>query len=99
MSSRGEGRQRQVDPEVATHSPAQRDAGCMRRRCRRRARRRTVKISSGAGPRVSLPGIQAYASAKAAQRRLGTPDDIAYGVLFSASEYAGWITDQVLSID
>lgn len=34
-----------------------------------------------------------------ALRRLGTPDDIAYGVLFFASEYAGWITGQVLSID
>ena len=34
-----------------------------------------------------------------ALRRLGTPNDIAYGVLFFASEYAGWITGQVLSID
>ncbi len=32
-------------------------------------------------------------------RKLGTPDDIAWGVLFFASEYAGWITGQVLSID
>ncbi len=32
-------------------------------------------------------------------RRLGTPDDIASGVLFFASEYAGWITGQVLSIN
>jgi 3-oxoacyl-[acyl-carrier protein] reductase len=113
---------------------------------------RIVNISSGAGLGISLTGIQAYASAKAAQigltrqlahelgpfgitvnniapgfvrsnptterqwesygeegqralvdrialRRLGTPDDIAYGVLFFASEYAGWITGQVLSID
>jgi 3-oxoacyl-[acyl-carrier protein] reductase len=113
---------------------------------------RIVNISSGAGLGVSLTGIQAYASAKAAQigltrqlahelgpwgitvnnvapgfvrsnptterqwesygpegqralvehialRRLGTPDDIAHGVLFFASEYAGWITGQVLSID
>lgn len=113
---------------------------------------RIVNISSGAGLGISLTGIQAYASAKAAQialtrqlahelgpwgitvnniapgfvrsnpaterqwesygaegqralvdrialRRLGTPDDIAHGVLFFASEQAGWITGQVLSID
>ncbi len=113
---------------------------------------RIINISSGAGLGVSLTGIQAYASAKAAQigltrqlahelgpfgitvnniapgfarsnpsseaqwqaygperqaqllqgiamRRLGTPDDIAHGVLFFASDYASWITGQVLSID
>lgn len=113
---------------------------------------RIVNISSGAGLGISLTGIQAYASAKAAQigltrqlahelgpwgitvnniapgfvrsnptterqwesygdegqralvdrialKRLGTPDDIAHGVLFFASEHAGWITGQVLSID
>lgn len=113
---------------------------------------RIVNISSGAGLGVSLTGIQAYASAKAAQigltrqlahelgpwgitvnnvapgfvrsnaaterqwesygadgqralvdrialKRLGSPDDIAYGVLFFASDQAGWITGQVLSID
>jgi 3-oxoacyl-[acyl-carrier protein] reductase len=113
---------------------------------------RIVNISSGAGLGVSLTGIQAYASAKAAQigltrqlahelgpwgitvnniapgfvrsnptterqwesygeagqralverialKRLGSPDDIAYGVIFFASDYAGWITGQVLSID
>lgn len=113
---------------------------------------RIINISSGAGLGISLTGIQAYASAKAAQigltrqlahelgpwgitvnniapgfvrsnpaterqwesygmdgqrdlverialQRLGTPDDIAYGVLFFASEYARWITGQVLSID
>jgi 3-oxoacyl-[acyl-carrier protein] reductase len=113
---------------------------------------RIINISSGAGLGVSLTGIQAYASAKAAQigltrqlahelgpwnitvnniapgfvrsnptterqwesygaqgqkelverialRRLGTPDDIANGVLFFASEHANWITGQVLSID
>lgn len=113
---------------------------------------RIVNISSGAGLGVSLTGIQAYASAKAAQialtrqlahelgpwgitvnniapgfvrsntaterqwasygaegqralverialKRLGTPDDIAHGVLFFASDQAGWITGQVLSID
>jgi 3-oxoacyl-[acyl-carrier protein] reductase len=113
---------------------------------------RIVNISSGAGLGVSLTGIQAYASAKAAQigltrqlahelgpwgitvnniapgfvrsnptterqwesygeegqhalvnrialKRLGTPEDIAYGVLFFASEFANWITGQVISID
>lgn len=113
---------------------------------------RIINISSGAGLGVSLTGIQAYASAKAAQigltrqlahelgpwgitvnniapgfvrsnpttekqwesyglegqralvqaialKKLGTSDDIAWGVLFFASEYAGWITGQVLSID
>jgi 3-oxoacyl-[acyl-carrier protein] reductase len=34
-----------------------------------------------------------------ALKRLGTPEDIAYGVLFFASEYAGWITGQILSVD
>lgn len=113
---------------------------------------RIVNISSGAGLGISLTGIQAYASAKAAQigltrqlahelgpwgitvnniapgfvrsnptserqwqsygeegqkalvegialKRLGAPEDIAHGVLFFASDYARWITGQVLSID
>ncbi|WP_189003442.1 SDR family NAD(P)-dependent oxidoreductase [Deinococcus malanensis] len=113
---------------------------------------RIVNISSGAGLGVSLTGIQAYASAKAAQigltrqlahelgawgitvnnvapgfvrsnptterqwesygeegqrrlidniamKRLGSPDDIAHAVLFFASEYAGWVTGQILSVD
>ncbi|MEO8480398.1 MAG: SDR family oxidoreductase [Gemmatimonadota bacterium] len=113
---------------------------------------RIINISSGAGLGISLTGIQAYASAKAAQigltrqlahelgpwgitvnniapgfvrsnaateaqwesygaagqqalvdrialKRLGSVDDIAAGVLFFASEFAGWITGQVLSID
>jgi 3-oxoacyl-[acyl-carrier protein] reductase len=34
-----------------------------------------------------------------ALKRLGGPEDIAYGVLFFASDYAGWCTGQVLSID
>lgn len=34
-----------------------------------------------------------------ALQRLGTPEDIAYGVLFFASDHASWITGQVLSID
>jgi 3-oxoacyl-[acyl-carrier protein] reductase len=113
---------------------------------------RIINISSGAGLGISLTGIQAYASAKAAQigltrqlahelgpwgitvnnvapgfvrsnpaterqwesygeqgqrdlierialKRLGTPEDIAYGCLFFASDAANWITGQVLSID
>jgi 3-oxoacyl-[acyl-carrier protein] reductase len=115
-------------------------------------RGRIVNISSGAGLGISLTGIQAYASAKAAQigltrqlahelgpwgitvnnvapgfvrsnptterqweaygaegqrrlvesialKRLGTPEDIAHAVLFFASDQAGWITGQVLSVD
>jgi 3-oxoacyl-[acyl-carrier protein] reductase len=34
-----------------------------------------------------------------ALRRLGTPEDIAHGVLFFASEFGGWISGQVLSVD
>jgi 3-oxoacyl-[acyl-carrier protein] reductase len=34
-----------------------------------------------------------------ALKRLGSVDDIASGVLFFASDYAGWVTGQVLSID
>ncbi len=34
-----------------------------------------------------------------ALRRLGTPQDIANGVLFFASEQAGWVTGQTLSVD
>lgn len=34
-----------------------------------------------------------------ALKRLGTPEDIAYGVLFFASDRAAWCTGQVLSID
>lgn len=113
---------------------------------------RIINISSGAGLGISLTGIQAYASAKAALigltrqlghelgawnitvnciapgfvrsnptterqwesygaegqaalvnsialKRLGTAEDIAHGVLFFASDYAGWITGQVISID
>jgi 3-oxoacyl-[acyl-carrier protein] reductase len=34
-----------------------------------------------------------------ALKRLGSPQDMAHGVLFFASEYAGWITGQTLAID
>ena len=34
-----------------------------------------------------------------ALKRLGTPADIAHGVLFFASDYAGWISGQTIAID
>jgi len=34
-----------------------------------------------------------------ALRKLGTPEDIVHGVLFFASEQAGWVTGQTLAID
>jgi 3-oxoacyl-[acyl-carrier protein] reductase len=34
-----------------------------------------------------------------ATRRLGTPEDIAHGVLFFVAEESSWVTGQVLSID
>lgn len=113
---------------------------------------RIINISSGAGLRPSLTGIQAYAAAKHALvgltrqlswelgpfgitansvapgfvlsnpstqrqwdsytgtvqqqlldsihgKRLGEPDDIAAAVLFFASEAAGWVSGQILSVD
>ncbi|WP_407541575.1 SDR family oxidoreductase (plasmid) [Deinococcus radiomollis] len=119
---------------------------------KRQGRGRIINISSGAGLGVSLTGIQAYASAKAAQigltrqlahelgqfgitvnnvapgfvrsnptterqwesygeagqqkllegiamKRLGSPQDIANAVMFFASDQAGWVTGQVLSVD
>lgn len=119
---------------------------------KQRKRGRIINISSRAGLEISLTGIQAYASAKAAQigltrqlahelgpwgitvnnvapgfvrsnptterqwdsygeegqrklvdsialKRLGAPEDIAHAVMFFASDYAGWITGQVLSVD
>ena len=43
-------------------------------------------------------GQQALVNA-IALKRLGTPEDIAYGVLFFASDNAGWITGQTIAID
>jgi len=34
-----------------------------------------------------------------ALHKLGTPEDIAYGVLYFASDLARWVTGQVLSVD
>jgi 3-oxoacyl-[acyl-carrier protein] reductase len=115
-------------------------------------RGRIINISSGAGLRPSLTGIQAYAAAKHAlvgltrqlswelapfaitvnsvapglvlsnpstrkqwdgysaeaqrqiienthTRRLGEPDDVAAAVLYFASDDAGWVSGQVLSVD
>lgn len=44
-----------------------------------------------AGQQALLKGI--------ALKRLGTPEDIAFGVLFFASPQAGWISGQTISID
>jgi 3-oxoacyl-[acyl-carrier protein] reductase len=113
---------------------------------------RIINISSGAGLRPSLTGIQAYAAAKHAlvgltkqlswefgpygitvnsvapglvlsnpstriqwesysaefkkeilenthTKRLGEPEDIAAAVLYFASESAGWVSGQILSVD
>lgn len=118
---------------------------------KRRRAGRIVTITSGAGLKPSLTGIQAYCSAKhalvgltrqlahdlgphgitvnsvapgflrtspdyerqwqsygeagqkamvekIAMRRLGESEDIAHAVLFFASDYAGWITGQVLPV-
>ena len=35
---------------------------------------------------------------RVAMRRMGTPEDIAHAVLFLASDYASWITGQVLPV-
>lgn len=45
------------------------------------------------------PEGQAALLESIALKRLGTAEDIAYGVLFFASDFASWCTGQVLSID
>jgi 3-oxoacyl-[acyl-carrier protein] reductase len=45
------------------------------------------------------PEGQARVLDRIATRRLGTPEDIANGVLFFAAEESSWVTGQVLSID
>jgi 3-oxoacyl-[acyl-carrier protein] reductase len=45
------------------------------------------------------PEGQAQLLERIATRRLGTPDDIANGVLFFVAEESAWVTGQVLSID
>ena len=42
---------------------------------------------------------QAALIGQIALRRLGTPDDIAQAVMFFASDFAGWITGEVLGVD
>lgn len=42
---------------------------------------------------------QAQLVQRIAMKRLGTPADIVHGVLFFASDFASWITGQVLSVD
>jgi 3-oxoacyl-[acyl-carrier protein] reductase len=42
--------------------------------------------------------FQAQFLDRIAMRRMGTPDDVAYAVLFLASDYASWITGQVLPV-
>lgn len=45
------------------------------------------------------PETQNNLVASIALQRLGQPDDIAHAVLFLASEYAGWISGQVIGVD
>jgi 3-oxoacyl-[acyl-carrier protein] reductase len=47
---------------------------------------------------MGLEGQQALLKG-IALKRLGTPEDIACGVLFFASDQAGWISGQTIAID
>jgi len=44
------------------------------------------------------PEFRAAFAEHIAMRRVGTPEDIAYAVMFLASDYASWITGQVLPV-
>jgi 3-oxoacyl-[acyl-carrier protein] reductase len=44
------------------------------------------------------PEFRADFAERIAMRRMGTPQDIAYAVMFLASDYASWITGQVLPV-
>ena len=44
------------------------------------------------------PEFRAAFADRIAMRRMGTPEDIAYAVMFLASDYASWITGQVLPV-
>ena len=52
---------------------------------------RQWEAMGSAGQQALLRGI--------ALKRLGTAQDIAFGVLFFASEHAGWVSGQTISID
>jgi 3-oxoacyl-[acyl-carrier protein] reductase len=44
------------------------------------------------------PEFRADFADRIAMRRMGTPEDVAYAVMFLASDYASWITGQVLPV-
>jgi 3-oxoacyl-[acyl-carrier protein] reductase len=45
------------------------------------------------------PGVKAERLASIAMQRIGTPDDVANVVLFLASDYAGYVTGQIIGVD
>ena len=57
-----------------------------------------IQIQSSSSRATAKPGQKALVQ-RFALKRLGNADDIAHGVLFFASDYAAWITGQVLPID
>ena len=61
--------------------------------------RRPVADQSAKGSFTRIVSARSGLVESIAMRRLGTPDDIVHGVLFFASDFASWITGQVLSID
>src|SRR5262249_30408439 len=46
-----------------------------------------------------LPAYEAYMTANQSIRRLGRPIDVAYGVLYLASDESSWVTGVTLPID